>query len=216
MPPPQTAQLPPTACRSRGHGVDGVAGIVAQVVVGAVAGHDEQRQFLADIDVQANLAGDFLVIAVIGDDAGDRTAVALVLHAADDMRNIAVDRAGHAGALFERDDAREAAVHIEVVADDVGVLDAVRNDRVLDDIARVTDELVIRRFVLTDAQAAELDPGEMQVGRLVGSGVGVNLTVGGDQVLVTEVEARFGVGLQRADLSRSISMGTRPSSSGQG
>ena len=78
------------------------------------------------------------------------------------MRNVAVDGADDASAFFEREDGREAVASVEIVLDDVGVEAAVGNQRIVDDVAGVADERVEGRFVLTDAQTTELDPGEVQ------------------------------------------------------
>ena len=74
---------------------------------------------------------------------------------------------GDAGAFFERDHGREAVAGVEVVLDDVGVEATVGNQRVVDDVAGVADERIEGQFVLADAQATELDPGEVQRDALV-------------------------------------------------
>ena len=154
------------------------------MVVGAVPAHDEQAQFLRSLDVEANLAGPLFPRAVVGGDAGQREGALLVFGADHDMRHVAVHGVV-ARALLQRGHGREAVAALEIVADEVGVLDAVRNDRVLHHVAGIADEGVVGRFVLADPQAAELDPGEVQrrVGR---AAIGV-------------VEAGFRVGLQRAE-----------------
>ena len=104
------------------------------------------------------------------DHAGNRAPGTGILHAANDMRHVAVDFISRIRITiiltgFERNDSRETIPGIEGVADEIGVEWTIRDEIVGDRRSGIAVERHVSRFILTYAEAAELNPGEVQRGR---------------------------------------------------